>query len=99
MLIESRQATLLIESASRKKKKPFLLERNVFQLFQLDETKTIDNIFAFNIICFNVSTKSLSTLLVLVLDLVVPELMIVLVSCLVLCLALPRSLREAESAR
>jgi hypothetical protein len=43
-----------------------------FQFFQLYEMKTIDNIFAFNIICFSVYTKFISILLVL--DLVVFDL-------------------------
>jgi hypothetical protein len=49
--------------------------------------KTIENIFAFSIICFSVYTKSISILLALVLVVLVPVLVIVLVFCpaLVFC--------------
>jgi hypothetical protein len=82
MLIESRQATLLIEFASREKKKHlFSKEKFFFSTFQSHEMKSIDIIFAFNIICFNVYTKSIRILLVFVL--VVLVLVIVLAFCLV----------------
>ncbi len=52
-------------SRDRISKKISLSKRKVFFLstFLLDETKTIESIFAFSIICFSVFTKSLSTLL------------------------------------
>jgi hypothetical protein len=66
-------------SRDRISKKTFLSKKKVFFLstFLLDETKTIESIFAFSIICFSVSTKSLSTLLLaLDLDLVILDLII-----------------------
>ncbi len=55
-----------------------------FSTFQSHETKSIENIFAFNIICFSVYTKFISILLVL--DFVVFVLVIAFVLCLVLFL-------------
>ncbi len=55
-------------SRDRISKKTFLSKRKIFFFtFQSHEMKSIDNIFAFSIICFNVYIKSISMLLVLVL--------------------------------
>ncbi len=75
-----------------KKKKIFSFwKRSFFSTFQSHETKLIESIFAFSIICFSVYTKLISILLVLDLDvlvLVLLVLVLVLVFCLAFCLRL-----------
>ncbi len=66
-------------------------KKSFFSTFQLDETKTIESIFAFSIICFSVYTKSISMLLVF--DLVVFVLVIALVLVLVFVLVLLHQLQ------
>ncbi len=76
-----------LSSSHLEKKKAFLSKRKVFSFnfsfFQLHEMKTIDNIFAFSIICFNASIRSHSKWLLSALDLVVLVFVLVLLVSLV----------------
>ncbi len=83
-LDQNKQHRLPSSHLEKVEKKNFSFRKEIFffqlfQSFQLDETKTIDNIFAFSIICFSVYTKSISILLVFVLVVLVLVLVVVLV--------------------